>query len=271
MIPDPEHVAQLIRDVAATEVLPRFRNLAAHEISEKSPGDIVTVADECAERALEKGLATILPNASIVGEESAAKDPETLRMLDSEDAVWIIDPVDGTQNFANSKDCFAMIVALTVGGETQAGWIYEPVAGRMVWAIKGQGAWESGHRLSLPAPPPINQWRGSLNKRTRERLHSTHGPDSHKIPAEMIRYRCVGVEYADLARGRLHFAQYGGRLKPWDHAAGILIFSEAGGFSALIDRGQPYLAKGDMTSQTLLMAPSKEHWHYLQRLFKAPE
>ncbi len=266
MIPDPEQVGRLIRDVARSEVLPRFRNLASHEISEKAPGDIVTVADEQAERALSERLTKLLPGAGVIGEEQAAKNPDSFQVLDEDRPVWIVDPVDGTQNFADGKSCFAMIVALVIGGETRAGWIYEPVDDRLVWATKDHGAWESGHRLSLPEPPPLTAFRGSVAKRIRERLISGRKDGGPDIPAEMTRYRCVGAEYADLARGALQFARYGGRLKPWDHAAGALIHHEAGGYNALIETGDAYVAGRPTKDLTFLLAPHRDSWYELRDL-----
>jgi fructose-1,6-bisphosphatase/inositol monophosphatase family enzyme len=65
---DWQRVAELMRETAAAELLPRFRNLARHEIREKKPGDIVTVADLASEQRLASGLARILPGVPVVGE-----------------------------------------------------------------------------------------------------------------------------------------------------------------------------------------------------------
>lgn len=268
MLEDPQDVDRLIREVAHRTVLPRFRNLASHEITKKDAGDLVTVADEEAEAALAEGLAAILPDAHIVGEETAAKNPKSLDVLAGGDPVWIIDPVDGTQNFADGKPTFAVIVALVVAGEPRAGWIFEPVSDRMVWAQAGQGAWEAGRRLAIDNPPTIRALRGSVARRIRENL-TANPVGGARIPYEMVRYRCVGAEYADLARGKLHFARYGGRMKPWDHAAGVLINREAGGYSALMDTGAPYRATPEIVQQTFLIAPDEAKWYELKALFEA--
>ena len=98
-----EPVADLIRTVAAEVILPRFQNLAAHEVIEKAANDLVTIADRESEARLSEGLARLLPEASIVGEEACAADPSLLAAL-SNDLCWIIDPIDGTGNFAAGTD-----------------------------------------------------------------------------------------------------------------------------------------------------------------------
>jgi fructose-1,6-bisphosphatase/inositol monophosphatase family enzyme len=78
MHPLHDAVSTLIRTVATEIVLPRFRNLSAAEISEKSPGDLVTIADKESEIRLSEGLARILPEARIIGEEAYAADPSVM-------------------------------------------------------------------------------------------------------------------------------------------------------------------------------------------------
>lgn len=266
MLPDFQAVSALMRRIAAEEVLPRFRNLANGEIFEKSPGDVVTIADEKAEAVLKTELSALLPASRVIGEEAAAKSPDILNLLDDDGDIWIVDPIDGTQNFANGNTCFAMIVALVIDRETRAGWIFEPFQDRMIWAAKGQGAWENGNRLSISPRTDIAQFHGSLSKKLRKRLLKLHpGPDA-PIPERMTRYACVGAEYADLARGQLQFARYMGNLKPWDHAAGILIHQEAGGVHGYADSKEAYIPKPPHRGRAILMAPSETAWRSLRDL-----
>jgi 3-hydroxyisobutyrate dehydrogenase len=79
------------------------------------------------------------------------------------------------------------------------------------------------------------------------------------------RYGSAGREYMDLARGALDFASYA-RLKPWDHAAGVLIHREAGGFSALRSDGSPYRPAPCIVEDTLLLAPDEGSWRRLHAL-----
>ena len=110
---DSERVVELMRETAAAELLPRFRNLSKDEIRPKRPGDVVTVADVAAEHLLAAGLARILPGVPVVGEEAVENDAGLLDLIARPgEACWIVDPLDGTANFAAGRDRFAMIVCL---------------------------------------------------------------------------------------------------------------------------------------------------------------
>ncbi len=78
---DWERVAELMRETAAAELLPRFRNLAKEDIRQKRPGDFVTVADVASEQRLASGLAKILPGVPVVGEEAVENDPGLLGLI----------------------------------------------------------------------------------------------------------------------------------------------------------------------------------------------
>jgi fructose-1,6-bisphosphatase/inositol monophosphatase family enzyme len=267
MTPSPDAVSAVIREVADRVVLPRFKRLAAHEISEKKAGDIVTIADEEAELALERALGGLLPGSAVVGEEAVSKRPGALAAIVGAAPVWIVDPVDGTQNFADGDSCFAMIVALVRGQETVAGWIHEPATATTVWAVRGEGAHEGAARLRLGPTAELATMKGSLGKRHIQRLRHAPRPAEREIAGGALRYRCVGAEYADLARGKLHFARYGGMPKPWDHAAGVLIHAEAGGHGAVTETGKPYRPLPELRAQTLLLAPDAARWRELKAMF----
>ncbi len=111
-MPDPEKVAEHIRETAQAEILPRFRLLRREDIREKGPGDFVTLADLEAERQLTLRLGALLPGSVVLGEEAAAQDRGRFALLAGEAPVWVIDPVDGTANFARGQPGFAVIVAL---------------------------------------------------------------------------------------------------------------------------------------------------------------
>lgn len=249
--PDAEAVAALIREVAAVEIVPRFRHLDAAEVREKEPGQIVTIADVEAERALSHGLTALLP-AALVGEEAVAQTPALLAALEGEGAVWVIDPVDGTANFAAGNPRFAVIVALVVDGCTVMGWIYDPMGGRMVVAEAGQGAWLDGSRLSVLSEVPLAEMRGSVKRA---------GGSQPPRFARVGRRGSAAHDYLDLVTGELHFAHFR-KLMPWDHAAGVLIHAEAGGHGALVD-GTPYRPVSQPAA-ALLLAPGRQSWDALR-------
>ncbi|MGE5538628.1 MAG: inositol monophosphatase family protein [Gemmatimonas sp.] len=264
---DVARVAQLIRDVAAAEITPRFRSLAADEVREKKPGDFVTVADESAERALIPGLQALLPGSIAIGEEAITVDPELLRHLDhAERPVWVIDPVDGTVNFAHGRPLFAVLVALVVGGRTVAGWIHDPLTDAMAVAEVGSGAWDGERRLRVAEPVAPEHMRGQLLAR----LFSHQGQYELRKQGIVFHHdaealRCAGQEYLRLLNAEWHLTGYG-RLRPWDHAAGMLIHHEAGGFSAyLADRTPYHVGRGE---GPVITAPSAECWDALIAYFR---
>ena len=266
MYPDQKSVNSIIRDVAETEILPRFKRLSEGDIKEKSPGDLVTIADTEAEKALSLRLTELLPNSHAIGEEGVAADPTTLNVLHGDVPVWIIDPVDGTHNFAHGSSCFAVIVSLVHQSKTVAGWIHDPVANTTIYAEHDGGAWEGGARLTLPAKKTIATMTGSLKRSSRHKLADRQSGGEKGLPSIVKRYRCVGREYMDLARGKLDFAAYGGLLKPWDHAAGILIYRETGGFEGMIGTGTNYQVKPEIFRGDVMMAPNRPTWDELTGL-----
>ena len=268
-LPAPHLVTDIMRAVAREVVLPRFRALERHEVLEKSPGDLVTIADIEAEVQLAARLTALLPGSVAVGEEDYERNPGVLAALNAADPVWVIDPVDGTYNFAHGLACFAMIIGLCRGGETLAGWIYDPVEDRVAWTVKGEGSWLDGERLQVVRPATRADYRGSLGNRMRARLDEMREAGNSEVPGTLVRYRCVGQEYIDLAAGKLHFARYAGRLKPWDHAAGVLMHAEAGGFSQLVESRAPYTPRDGILQQPLFLAPDAATWDALHTVVSA--
>ncbi|OHC74322.1 MAG: hypothetical protein A3G18_02955 [Rhodospirillales bacterium RIFCSPLOWO2_12_FULL_58_28] len=273
MIPDIEPVIRIIRETAASEIMPRFCSLSANDITKKRSGDLVTSADINAEKRLESSLNSLISNSLIVGEEGADADPRRLDALKGEAPVWLIDPVDGTTNFVRGIPCFAVIIAFCIGGETLAAWIHDPIADVTIWAAKGEGAWigkgdgAGKQPIAVTTALSIGQMLGSLNDRMCRKLATLREAGKRDIPTG-TRYGCAGREYMDLGRGELNFSLYGGRLMPWDHAAGVLIHSQAGGYSALTGDGSPYRPTtfGMHSNTALLLAPDKESWQSLRQL-----
>lgn len=226
-------VSALLREVAATVILPRFRRLAAADIVEKTPGDYVTIADKESEERLTEALPRLLAGSRVVGEEACAADPSLMEGL-GEGVLWLVDPIDGTGNFAAGRTPFAVMVALVEDGETVAGWILDPVGGRMCHAARGGGAFVDGVRVrarASGAAPPIaalatvylpDAVRADILARAEGRL------------AEVPVPRCAGEQYPRLILGKNDVALFW-RAMPWDHAPGALLLEEAGGRMARLD------------------------------------
>jgi fructose-1,6-bisphosphatase/inositol monophosphatase family enzyme len=242
---DSQRVAELMRETAAAELLPRFRNLAQHEIREKKPGDLVTVADVASEQRLASGLAKILPGVAVVGEEAVEADPSLVDLIGRPgEACWIVDPLDGTANFAAGRDRFAMIVCLVHDRETIGGWILDVPNDRMAAAEKGKGVTLEGVAVhgKVPAGPP----NGVLGDRVRKEFDRQLSETQRARLGELTTLRCAGREYIEILTGRFSFSLYR-MTKPWDHAAGALMLTEAGG-NALRFNGKPYRPADPMES-----------------------
>ena len=265
----PEDVVPIIRRVAEEQVLTRFRRLAQHEIREKSPGNLVTVADTEAELALNSALMKLLPGSLVVGEEAVALDPTIIDQLAGGEPVWIIDPVDGTMNFAKAIPRFAVIIALVADGELQAGWIHDPIRNATVMAQAGGGAWRldaaGKHRLCRAAMPSLRDARGVVGGRfgSRGRLHDILERGGQVGP--LHRVTCAGLEYVDLVEGRVDFAAFS-RILPWDHAAGVLIHREAGGTSGFVEDqvSEPVPYSVRRQAGVLLHAATSSGWSQLR-------
>lgn len=224
---DPDSVSALIRDVAETEIMPLFRNLADHEILEKNKGDIVTAADIAAEKAMTPRLRALLPGSLVMGEESVHEDPDLMNHLQTEEYVWIIDPIDGTRNYARGDEGFCVIVALTKYGETEAGWIYQPTNGTIVVAEKGRGATLNGKQLQTVSAT-LATTRGALHTSYLPKHLRQQMDDAIKDMVSNKPVSSAGLEYIRIASGETDVSMFWNTY-PWDHAAGALIVEEAGG------------------------------------------
>ena len=246
-------VADLMRETAEAELLPRFRNLAKSDIRLKRPGDVVTVADEAAEQRLASGLAAILPGVPVVGEEAVEKDQGLLDLIARPgESCWIVDPLDGTANFAAGKDRFAIIVCLVRDRKAIAGWILDVPRGRLAVASIGNGVVLDGQRVH--GGRPAGPLTGFVGYKIAKEFDRQLSPDQKAQLGRVSTLSCAGAEYLEILAGRASFSLY--RLtKPWDHAAGTLMMSEAGG-GAIQFGGAPYepaqrLDAGLITASTM--------------------
>lgn len=223
-------VEQAVRKAAAAEIMPRFRQLAAHEIDEKSgPHDLVTDADRKAEEYLTEVLVELLPGSVVVGEEAVHADPATYEALQGEAPVWIVDPVDGTRQFVHGDPGFCTLVALAQRGVVLASWTYAPVRDQLAVAIRGRGALLDGEPLLPGAPDPGRDLQVATS-------HPDYTTDDQKrallgLRTEGVNARpcgSAGLEYLAVARGELDAVAFSWEAA-WDHAAGLLLVEEAGG------------------------------------------
>ncbi|MCS0635330.1 inositol monophosphatase [Streptomyces sp. LP05-1] len=238
-------VEAAIRDAAATEIMPRWRQLAAHEIVEKKgPHDLVTVADRGAEERLTEALGKLLPGSVVVGEEAVHADPAVYDALHGDAPVWIVDPVDGTRQFVHGDPGFCTLVALALRGEVLASWTYAPARDEMAVAVRGGGARINGAEIRSGALRPGAGLRVAMSHpdyTTPDQKRALLGLRTEGVAARPC--GSAGLEYLAVARGELDAVAFSWELA-WDHAAGLLLVTEAGG-AHLTPAGVPFRITGE--------------------------
>lgn len=240
----------LVAEMAAAgrEVLmPRFADPARLGTRAKAAADdLVTEADLACEARLTAAVRARLPGALIVGEEAAEDDPGLRGRIGEAALSVILDPVDGTWNYASGVPLFGIIAAVAEAGETVFGAIHDPVTGVTVRSDAPPGM----------APRLGPDLRGALPLGHMPR--EARGPVAAAM-APLGRIGALGCsawEYRMLAEGRTDYV-LSGELKPWDHAAGALLVERAGGHAAMLD-GRPY--RPGMDEDYLLSARDRETW-----------
>ncbi|MDX6364273.1 MAG: hypothetical protein QOC85_3283 [Streptomyces sp.] len=237
-------VEEAVRKAAAAEIMPRFRQLAEHEIDQKAgPHDLVTDADRRAEKYLTGALTALLPGSVVVGEEAVHANPATYEAIRGGAPVWIVDPVDGTRQFVHGDPGFCTLVALALDGVVHASWTYAAARDQCATAVRGRGALLDGVPLRSGSPDPGSDLRVATS-------HPDYTTDEQKrallgVRTEGVRPRpcgSAGLEYLAVARGELDATAFSWEAA-WDHAAGLLLVEEAGG-AHLTLAGEPFRITG---------------------------
>ena len=248
-------VESLMREVSQKAILPRYQQLKAGEVEDKGGNDPVTVADREAEAMLAEGLAKIIPGLPFVGEEGVHAEPAMAQLLSGD--CWIVDPLDGTRNFATGKPPFGILVAMAGGGEAHTGWILDCLSGRFCVAHKGQGAFVNGEkvraRTTSEAQPVAAISLLFMDPAKRVAVMDHVSPHYRLVDVPY----CAAEQYPRLALGTNDVSLFE-RTLAWDHAAGVLWLNEAGGKAARPD-GSPYRVDSD-THGGLIGAASPALW-----------
>ncbi len=263
---DIEWLTGVLADAAEREIMPRFRRLGADDVQQKkSAADLVTQADINAERVITQALAARYPDALIVGEEACEADKTLLAKLGGSKLAFVIDPVDGTYNFASGVPVFGVILAMVKDGETIAGIIYDPVGKDALVGVRGAGSHmvdgQGRQRVAVAEPVPFWQMTGALGWQAFDEPQRSLLAKNQAKCLSYIGYRCSAHEYRVLAAGHAHFIVQN-VMMPWDHLAGVLIHEEAGGYAARFD-GSAYLPSH--VSGGLIVAPDKASWAEIRR------
>ncbi|MFM8748403.1 MAG: inositol monophosphatase family protein [Aestuariivirga sp.] len=264
---DLDRLSAILAEAAETEIMPRFRRLEDGGIREKTGAlDLVTDADEQGEWRIRDLCAKAFPKALFVGEESAARDAALLTRITDAELAIIVDPIDGTSNFAWGMPLFGVMAAVVSRGETVAGLILDPVGRDWHKALRGEGAWAESvngrtRDLRVAKPDKLSEMTGLSS------WYLMPEPQRSRTVANLAKtkacfnYRCAAYEYRLIAEGLVHFSLHY-KLMPWDHAAGVLIHAETGGYSALLD-GSPYSASRHEGG--IISAPDRATYDLIKR------
>ncbi|RWR16153.1 inositol monophosphatase [Microbacterium enclense] len=211
------------------------------EIATKSvAADIVTAADKEVEAFIRAELERERPDDGFYGEESAAQESRS-------GITWVVDPIDGTVNYAYGIPAWAVSIAAVEGSADPATWtaiagvVYNPVSGEMFRASRGGGAWLAGDRLSVTADVGA---AGGLVATGFGYDPATHAPTLAllgrvmPVARDIRRIGAASLDLASVASGRVD-AYYEKGTHPWDHAAGVLLVEEAGGMVGGAPGGRP--------------------------------
>ena len=249
-----KELEQIIRKAAQQELLPRFHHVA-HNL--KSDGSIVTEADLAMQQRMIDELQQRWPQIPLLGEEMSAEQQQQL-LDNSEEGLWLLDPLDGTSNYAAGIPYFCVSLALMRKGEVVLAIIYDPLRDESFSAEKGEGAWLNGEPLHAPrATRPLKQGIALIDLK---RLT----PDLAAKVASQPPYssqRNLGsgaLDWCYVATGRVDVYLHGGQ-KLWDYAAGQLILAEAGGYTSTLE-GESVLVNA-LTPRSVVAAADEENFN----------
>lgn len=238
----PALLAQVAAIVQQSGEIIRRHNAAPRTIRYKGRIDLVTETDLAVEAFLHTHLAPCLPQAAFLAEESA-------QSLDLPECCWVIDPVDGTTNFAHGLPLVATSVALWAQGQVQLGVVNVPLLGECYTAVRGGGAWCNGEPITVSATTEVHKSLVATGfpYTVQEELPIIMQRLQAILPATQGLRRCgaAALDLAWVACGRFD-AFYEHCLRPWDMAAGWLLVEEAGGVVTACDGSPMRLEKGEI-------------------------
>lgn len=207
------------------DVLSRYLHEGV-EMREKKTCDLVSDADVESERAIVEVIRESFPDHAILGEETYKDDASAPKL-------WIIDPLDGTTNFAHNIPHFAVSIAYYEDGEPVCGVIHNPARGDWFHAVRGEGAFAGDQRVRVADHGELNESlvgvgfyydRGAMMQATLGAIADLFGQQIHGIR----RFGTASLDLVQVGCGMFGaFFEY--ELSPWDFAAGRLFVEEAGG------------------------------------------
>ncbi len=205
----------------------------------KGDVDLVTEADRTSEKLITERLRTRWPDFGVLGEEGTRSDLEA-------EYRWLVDPLDGTTNFAHGFPVFCISIALARGEELIAGFLYDPTRNEFFSAERGQGAKLNGETIRVSTTATLSESLLGTGFPSHKRHKNPNVHFYHQLTLRSHGLRRAGSAALDLAcvaSGRYDgFWEF--NLNPWDTAAGVLLIQEAGGIVTRFD-GSPFRLKSD--------------------------
>jgi myo-inositol-1(or 4)-monophosphatase len=225
-----EALQQRLRAAADTELLQRFQRVDA-EI--KADGSLVTEADLLMQERMKRELAELCPEYGFLGEEMSHEQRQA-QLENAGTGLWILDPLDGTSNFAAGIPYFAVSLALVVKREVRLAVVYDPCRREFFHALAGQGAWLNGHPLGRRRPlTPLAKGIGLVDYKRLARALALRLAESPPYGSQRS-FGSVALDFCWVAAARVHVYLHG-RHDLWDYAAGLSILHEAGGHSVTLE------------------------------------
>jgi myo-inositol-1(or 4)-monophosphatase len=233
-----------------------------HKVDFKGTIDLVTEIDHASEKFLLDEIQRLFPGHSFLAEESGASEGQT-------EHLWIIDPLDGTVNYAHGVPMFCVSIAYSYRGETKLGAVYEPLRNELFIAERGKGAWVNGRLLKATSVGELERallvtgfaydvWHSEFN-------NFDNFVNFAKMSQGVRRLGSAALDLCYVAAGRFD-GYWEVSIKPWDIAAAGLIAEEAGAKVTKVDGDSHYL----YPPQSVLAANPALHEKMLERL-KNPE
>lgn len=249
-----KEISELVVKSAREEILPRYRNV---DRDYKGDGSVVTEADLAMQRKTKSALQQLWPSIAFVGEEMSEQE-QRQQLSQSSDGAWILDPLDGTSNFASTIPFYSVSLALIKDGDVQLGVVYDPTRDELFAAEKGAGAWLNGNKLHINNAPA--ELKKTISLVDFKRLDAQLAQRIVRNPpyASQRSFGSVALDWCWIAAGRGHVYLHG-KQKLWDYAAGWLILNEAGGYSSTLDGDVVF--NGDLSARSAVAAAD-------QKLFK---
>ena len=237
----PSDLSALHRLLVACGDYASQQSQQSFQVFEKGVDDYVTTVDQLLDQKLLAGMQTLFPTDGIVTEENRATAEQ---FQHSDRPLWFVDPIDGTDDFIQGGDHYAVMAGRVVGGIPQAGWIYAPVRRHLVWGGPGWGLFEqTGDGESTPLIPkeppfdPNQSWAMVIGEKDERRFGAAIAHRFSKV--QLLSLGSFGLKVLAVITGRAGIYIYlNGRVKLWD-TTGPLALARAAGLVCCDLAGQP--------------------------------